>query len=55
MEPVEGKTRRAQLPAKEEPVLFGGHGGVAAHDGVSPEDEKPYLSTLDYLVASANG
>ena len=55
VKPVEGKIRRAQLPAKEEPVLFGVHGGVAEHYGVSPEDEKPYLSTLDYLVAAANG
>jgi hypothetical protein len=31
------------------------HGGVAEHYGVSPEDEKPYPSTLDYLVAVAGG
>jgi hypothetical protein len=31
------------------------HGGVAEHYGVSPEDEKPYPSTLDYLVAAAGG
>jgi hypothetical protein len=55
VEPVEGKIRRARLPAKEEPVFFGVHGGVAKHYGVSPEDEKPYPSTLDYLVAAADG
>ena len=54
-EPVEGKIRRAQLPAKEEPVFFGVHGGVAEHYGVSSEDEKPYPSTLDYLVAATGG
>jgi hypothetical protein len=53
VEPLEGKIRRARLPAKEEPVFFGVHGGVAEHYGVSPEDEKPYPSTLDYLVAAA--
>ena len=55
VEPVEGKIRRARLPAKEEPVFFGVHGGVAEHYGLSPEDEKPYPSTLDYLVAAAGG
>ena len=55
VEPVEGKIRRAQLPAKEGAGLFGGHGGGAEQHGVSPEDEKPYLSSLDYLVAAANG
>jgi len=55
VEPLEGKIRRARPPAKEEPMFFGVHGGVAEHYGVSPEDEKPYPSTLDYLVAAAGG
>jgi hypothetical protein len=55
VEPVEGKTRRAQIPGKEEPVLFGVHSEVAEHYGVSPEDEEPHPSTLDYLVAAAGG
>jgi hypothetical protein len=55
VEPVEGKTRLAQIPGKEEPVLFGVHGEVAQHYGVSPEDEEPHPSTLDYLVAAAGG
>ena len=46
VEPVEGKTRRAHLPAEEEPVLFGVHGEVAEHYGVSPDVEKPHSSTL---------
>ena len=37
VEPVEGKTRRAHLPAEEEPVLFGVHDEVAEHYGVSPD------------------
>ena len=55
VEPVEGKIRRAQLPAKEEPVYFGVHSEVAEHYGVSPDVEDPYPSTLDYLVAAAGG
>jgi uncharacterized OsmC-like protein len=55
VEPVEGKTRRAQIPGKEEPVLFGVHDEVAEHYGVSPDVEEPHPSTLDYLVAAAGG
>ena len=55
VEPVEGKIRRAHLPAEEEPVMFGVHGEVAEHYGVSPDVEDPPASTLDYLVASAGG
>ena len=55
VEPVEGKIRRAYLPVKAEPVLFGVHAEVAEHYGVSPEVEEPYDTTLDYLVAAAGG
>lgn len=55
VEPVKGKIQRARLPAKEEPVFFGVHSEIAEHYGVSAEDEKPYPSTLDYLVAAAGG
>ncbi|MDX6380776.1 MAG: hypothetical protein QOI57_1800 [Rubrobacteraceae bacterium] len=55
IEPVEGKIRRAQLPAEEEPVLFGVHSEVAEHYGVSPDAEEPHATTLDYLVAAAGG
>jgi hypothetical protein len=55
VEPVEGKIRRAHLPAEEEPVVFGVHGEVAEHYGVSPDAEEPHPTTLDYLVAAAGG
>jgi hypothetical protein len=55
VEPVEGKIRRAYVPAEEEPVLFGVHGEVAEHYGVSPDKEEPHSTTLDYVVAAAGG
>jgi hypothetical protein len=55
VEPVEGKVRRANLPGEERPVLFGVHSEVAEHYGVSPGDEEPHASTLDYVVAAAGG
>ncbi len=55
VEQVEGKIRRAQIPGKEEPVLFGVHSEVAEHYGISPDAEEPHPSTLDYLVAAAGG
>ncbi len=55
VEPVEGRIRRAYLPVKEEPVLFGVHSEVAEHYGVFPEEVEPYDTTLDYLVAAAGG
>jgi hypothetical protein len=55
VEPVEGKIRRAYLPAEDEPVLFGVHNEVAEHYGVSPDQEEPHASTLDYVVAAAGG
>ena len=55
VEPVEGKTRRAYLPAEEDPVLFGVHSEVAEHYGVSPDAEQSHSSTLDYVVAATGG
>ena len=55
VEPVEGKIRRAEIPVEDEPVLFGVHSEVAEHYGVSPDEEEPHASTLDYLVAAAGG
>ncbi len=55
VKPVEGKIRSARLPAEEEPVIFGVHGEVAEHYGVSPGEEVPHPTTLDYLVAAAGG
>ena len=55
VEPVEGKIRRAHIPAKEEPVYFGVHSEIAEHYGVSADVEEPHPSTLDHLVAAAGG
>lgn len=55
VEPVEGKTRRAEVPGAGDPVMFGVHSEVAEHYGVSPDEEEPHASTLDYLVAAAGG
>ena len=55
VEPVEGRVRRAYIPGREEPVLFGVHSEVAEHYGVSPDVEEPHSSTLDFLVAAAGG
>lgn len=55
VEPVEGKLRRAFVPAEDAPVLFGVHGEVAEHYGVAPDAEEPHATTLDYVVAAAGG
>ena len=55
IEPAEGRIRRAYLPVREEPVLFGVHSEVAEHYGVSPEAEEAHDTTLDYLVAATGG
>jgi hypothetical protein len=55
IERVEGPLRRAWLPSEPEPVLFGVHGAVAAHYGVTPDISEPHATTLDYIVAAAGG
>jgi len=55
VERVEGKIRRAFLPAEPEPVIFGVHSEVAVHYGVAPDVPDAHASTLDYLVAAAGG
>ena len=55
VEPVQGKTRRAHLPAEGEPVLFGVHSEVAEHYGVEPDAEESHATTLVYVVAAAGG
>jgi len=55
IERVNGPLRRAFLPAEREPVLFGVHGAVAAHYGVTPDISEPHATTLDYIVAAAGG
>ena len=51
----EGRIREAFLPAEEEPVVYGVHGAVAEHYGVSPEQSPPHATTLDHVVAAAGG
>jgi len=55
IEPVQGVLRRAFLPAEKEPVLFGVHGAIAAHYGVTPDISEPHATTLDYIVAATAG
>ncbi len=55
IERVKGPLRRAYLPAEPEPVLFGVHGAVAVHYGVTPDISEPHATTLDYIVAAAAG
>jgi hypothetical protein len=55
IERYQGVLRRAYLPAEQEPVLFGVHGAVAEHYGVSPDISEPHATTLDYVVAAAGG
>lgn len=55
IERVKGPLRRAYLPSEREPVLFGVHGAVAEHYGVTPEISEPHATTLDYIIASAGG
>lgn len=55
VEPVEGKIRRAHLPATDEPVYYGVHSEVAEHYGVSPNEEEPHATTLDHVVAATGG
>ena len=55
VEPVEGKIRRAHLPAEDEPIVFGVHSEVAEHYEISSDEEEPHATTLDYVVAAAGG
>jgi hypothetical protein len=55
VEPVRGRVRRAYLPVREEPVLFGVHSVVAEHYGVSLDEVEPHNTTLDHVVAAAGG
>jgi hypothetical protein len=50
-----GPLRLAYLPAESKPVVFGVHGAVAKHYGVSPEVSEPHATTLDYIVAATGG
>jgi hypothetical protein len=55
VERVEGRVRRAYLPAEGEPVVYGVHSEVAEHYGVEPGAEEPHATTLDHVVAAAGG
>lgn len=55
IEKRDGPVRHAWLPAEAVPVVFGVHGEIAEHYGVSPEDFGENATTLDYVVAAAAG
>ena len=55
IERTDGPLRRAYLPAKEEPVLFGVHSEIAEHYGVDPNIHEPHATTIDYVVAATAG
>jgi hypothetical protein len=55
IERVKGPLRRAYLPEEPAPVLFGVHGAIARHYGVSMEGREAHAATLDYVVAAAAG
>ena len=55
IERLQGPLRMAYLPAEAEPVVFGVHGAIAEHYGVSPEVSTPHATTIDYVVAAAGG
>ena len=50
-----GPLRLAYVPAEKDPVVFGVHGAIAAHYGVSPDVAEPHATTIDYVVAAAGG
>lgn len=55
IERVKGPLRQAFLPAEKEPLLFGVHGAIADHYGVTPDISEPHATTLDYIIAAAGG
>jgi len=55
IERKQGPVRHAHLPAEEKAVVFGVHGAVAEHYGVSPDAFPEHATTLDYVVAAAGG
>jgi hypothetical protein len=50
-----GPLRHATLPAEADPVVFGVHGAVAEHYGLTEGQYEPHATTLDYIVAAAGG
>ncbi len=49
-----GPLRLAYLPAEREPIVFGTHGAIAEHYGVTTVTD-PHATTIDYIVAAAAG
>ena len=55
IERVKGPLRRAYLPHRKEPILFGVHSEIAGHYGMDPKEYEPRATTLDYMVAATGG
>lgn len=55
IERIKGPLRKAYLPVKSEPVLFGVHAEIAELYGVDPSVHPPETTTLDYIVSAAAG
>jgi hypothetical protein len=55
IERIKGSLRRAYLPARREPVMFGVHDEVAEHYKATPGAYEPQATTLDYVIAAAAG
>ncbi len=50
-----GPLRFAYLPAESKATIFGVHGAIAQHYGVSPEISEPHATTIDYVIAATGG
>jgi hypothetical protein len=50
-----GPVRRAYIPVRSEPVVFGTHGAVREHYGTVAGQYPDHATTLDYVVAAAAG
>lgn len=55
IERVKGPLRRAYLPMRQDPVLFGVHSEIAEYYGTDTDVHRPLPATLDYVVAAAAG
>lgn len=55
IERVKGPLRRAFLPVRQEPVLFGLHSEIAEFYGMDTAVHDPQAATLDYVVAATAG
>jgi hypothetical protein len=55
VERLGGPNRRAYVPAREDPVLFGVHSDIAEHYCRDMTRWQPTTTTIDYLVAALAG